>query len=74
MLVSHTNIGQENSLNPSHWENLENMDQAAKEYLEKSLGFVSIHSGEQNKDVLESAARKNDIWRAIRTFFSERDC
>jgi hypothetical protein len=48
-------------MNPSHWDNLENMDDASKEYLEKSLQFVQPHSGEKNKDVLDSAVRKNDI-------------
>lgn len=48
-------------MNPAHWDNLENMDSASNEYLEKSLQYVQLHGGEKNKDVVESNARKNDI-------------
>jgi hypothetical protein len=35
-------------MNPAHWDNLENMDTASKEYLEKSLAYVQVHQGEKN--------------------------
>jgi hypothetical protein len=50
------------------------MDSAAKEYLEKSLRYVEAHPGESNPDVLESLKRKNEIRKAIKTFFTHRDC
>lgn len=61
-------------MNPAHWENMENMDSAASEYLEKSLRQVEAPPGDTNKDQLESFARNNDIRKTIKGFFQERDC
>lgn len=74
MLIADTDEGRENSRNPAHWENMDNMDSASREYLEKSLRYVSPHPDESNKDTLDSITRKNDVRKAVKGFFSQRDC
>lgn len=50
------------------------MDIASKEYLEKSLGAVKLHPTETNQSAIDSCKWKNEIWNAIKEFFTERDC
>jgi len=50
------------------------MDAASKEYLEKSLQSVQLHSSETSQSAIESNKRKNEIRTSLKQFFTEWDC
>lgn len=53
------------------WENLENQEVAAKDYLEKSLEAKNLN--EVNEDNKKMVQKKNEIRKAIKNFFHQRE-
>ena len=56
----------------TYWENLDNQESAAKDYLEKSLNGIELSTvNEENRKVVH---KKNEIRKAIKNFFHQREC
>jgi len=70
-MLSSEDIEQTGSDPATYWESLENQEAAAKEYLEKSL--KSIDPSSVNEDNKKSVIKKNEIRKAIKNFFHQRE-
>lgn len=54
------------------WDDLQNQENASKEYLEKSLNSIDLST--VNEDNRKMVSKKNDIRKAIKNFFHQREC
>ena len=55
----------------TYWDKLSNQEQAAKEYLEESLQGVNL--GTVNEENKKTVMKKNEIRKAIKNFFHQRE-
>jgi nitrogen regulatory protein PII-like uncharacterized protein len=55
----------------TYWDSLENQEEAAKEYLEKSLEATDL--SKVNEEHKKTIRKKNEIRKAIKNFFHQRE-
>lgn len=55
----------------TYWDNLKNQEEAAKEYLEKSLEATDL--SKVNEEHKKAIRKKNEIRKAIKNFFHQRE-